>query len=578
MGSIVSEQKYSRRRNESSERSYDRIIHKIEQQLKIAEKDKFVAIIDYIYRIKKIETILLNSNYILSFQYRSVYKESYILLLEHFSDRIDDYLNYTDQSIAKIRTYRTEVCYEIDQAIGFFWRMIEQDSQSVWNANRITNPSNPGITAISYVSPKLYGYYSNLLNDLSKIYTVDGERKTYSFCVNPTPEGNCEAIVLFEGRRKHGKVCLIKLPEINIAKVNDNQFNLLHEFFHVLPREIRLRKERYEILWDAISFSLSYFISVADESGIGIYQLFTCMLNIKKDNAFFEIHPEDDYQYYSANAKRNLFSEFTRILRELISSDTNVLEWTKEIKKNESIISKDDWEMVTKCLTNSVFLDSVSRIENTIRSYCDDNPGEIRKLIDTAIYITKECFSDVLSILSLSIKPQQYISILEKNISVTMTDKIEDGYKVKLRCYFVSETMRQVLERFPSRIKWNKWVKVDRDFLKSWEKGLNIDRDSSALYKSFNSFITQIQNYNLKGYFPLWILLIKNNDVKDKLCSYLIKCSNQWADLQIRNEKKFSDLHRRMYLCNPIFYNKTEEKRNRYSDISILEKIAGMKE
>lgn len=561
-----SEQKYLRKKYEES-------IEKLNMQLQECNSSPGNQVLaDHIYRMKKMDTIIHNSEYIGSYQYRRVYRDALTLLLIHFTERVDDYLHYENINKAKVRTYRTKICDEIDEAITHFWRMIEQDSQSIWNANRIVNPSNPGLTAISYVSPKLYSYYSGLLNAFSEIYSKKNksEERKYAFCVNPIPGGSCQAKVLFEGKESHGKVCMINLPEKDVAEVRYNLFLLFHEFFHVLPRRMRLRKERYGIIWEMMCCALSDYLS-NEESLHGVYQvLYYLIRDEEKKNTIMD-HDEDHIVFYSKNVKMNYLIDFQSTLDDIAKQDPGDIEWAKRIKDRKKNIGEPEWETIKQCMTSTGFTALVPRVQEKIDYIIDS--GELSRLIETIVKVSREVFSDLYTILTLCASPNEYSLMIDRNCSSALTSELNDGYQIKLRYYYVGEIMKMVSSQLLKEYgKYNK----NRVFLLSWTEGFDKVTINSPTYSAYRVFSRIKTDDTIKKSASrlIWSFLISNEKVQEIFCSYFFRCIETWKELYIQKLPEFENIFRQYYFGPPVIYDIRNKYNESVNDMEMLQKIS----
>ena len=510
---------------------YRKVKKTIDELLARCEKDSNI-LTEYIYRIKKMDNIIQNVDLGYSFQHRKIYQDAFVLLLEHFADRVEDYLSFSDITSGETRHYRTDIVTEVDVSISMFWEMVEQDSQSIWNANRIVSPVNPGFSAISYVSPKLYNYYSCMLNDLAKIFSEQNDR--YAFCVNPVPGGMCQAKILFENRRQHGKVCLFDLPEKNIAAVRNNRFLLLHEFFHVLPRNLRLRKSRYEKFFRLIACCFADYLSTDQNGATRTENVYLVLLNLlfseiayQKINTF---HAED-YFFYSKEAKKNLIIIYETTLKGLVNEYPSDMLWARIIKKKENTIPSDVWRQIKQCMMDESFPSQSIEIYKDISFAL--NTDEVKKLVDIALIVSRETFADIYAILTLQYSPEEYTEIIEDNCMEKLSDHIEDGHNIKLRYYFVGEAMKHMAEIYSNKI-------AEDPILELWKQGFDNLKSDTAVYKSY---LKIMQPSNERG--PIWQKLILNDDAKRLFISYLLECITGWIDLSKLKGKSFDSFYKK---------------------------------
>lgn len=172
---------------------------------------------------------------------KQIMEPAFPLVIQYFSDEVRDCLKETDvQRKEKLLT-------DIEESIVEFGEMFEAIVNSTNGADRILLQTAPVDIGLRYTAPKLCAYYSSMLNEFAELMK-DENQGQYAFCVYPTLKSGAEAYIMFHESRRHGKVCIIRMPENRIGHIAYVRQVLFHELFHILPSQVRNRKDRADRL------------------------------------------------------------------------------------------------------------------------------------------------------------------------------------------------------------------------------------------------------------------------------------------------------------------------------------------
>ena len=168
---------------------------------------------------------------------KRIMSPAFPLMVNYFVNRADAYIS------SKLEKERVEILEDIERSIVRFWDVHESIIQSSNGADRILMQTAPIDSGVHYAVPKLCAYYSELLNTFANLLNEESKNH-YAFCVYPTLNSQAEAELLFATMKQRGKVGVIRVPGKDIANVEYITALLFHEFFHIIPGGLRLRKKR----------------------------------------------------------------------------------------------------------------------------------------------------------------------------------------------------------------------------------------------------------------------------------------------------------------------------------------------
>lgn len=435
----------------------------------------------------------------------------YPLFEEYFINRLDEYLENPKE--------KDRILSDLDYSIEIFWESEDAIIHTTNAADRIVIQTAAVDTGLRYVGPKLCYYYSEMLRELGNIFYYDGR---YGFLVSPTMTESTNARVLFSTNLEHGKVSCIRISENNIADVGLENILLLHEFFHICPAELRLRKERaihfLKILLYSVSFSLFDGIPL-EEAEDRFYDYFTTDI-FEKCKAEFSGKGEYDRCYYGSN----VMNTYTRI----ISSSLQRL-ITINIKKVAELLdprSCDSYKIYNRVHEKSLLIQEALRnkaleilIQSRLHIYCDGY-----------MQIFREAYCDLMAILTLKVEPEDYIKAF--NYQQIGEKIVEQRTPLALRIYFVTCAMTEKITPDSDEVigkelfdKWSKWSQNNN--------GRPEDSIEGAVFKcgEYKANTSKIRNEE-SG-------LIISSNIFDIYNEYFACCRNKYVEFMARNRKKF---------------------------------------
>lgn len=285
------------------------------------------------------------------------------------------------------------------------------------------------------LSPKICAFYSEILKEIVDMFGQQSE-KLYAFLLQPTMKSKIYTCQLFLMRRKSGKVIIVYTPENAIEEFDVLPIHLLHEAFHVLTKEERMRKER----------AINYLQNML----WGIYQL-----------VFEQVNSGDDK--LEEKVKKNLFElclqDVTEIRDKISKEDENSRylyshELTGDVVKLlHQILFKiqdkiDDYVDECCCADSEDFdkyrqkREQALNIANQIKVNLVTMLGEgyLTYISDLYMRIYREVYADLACLLTLEVSPDIYQETFERAIHFRVRDQYSD-FEKELRSLFVANAM-----------------------------------------------------------------------------------------------------------------------------------------
>lgn len=175
-------------------------------------------------------------------------RDSYQLVKKHFLLLAEKYQR-TESPLQRAR-----ILENITESIEIYWEAVDTIIQCSNSSDRQFQQTAPVDTGMRHVSPKVCLYYTKMLNDLVRLLGADEQ---YAFCVRPSLGSLAEADILFSNLEDPGKVTVIRLPERIFVDINICRIILMHELFHIIPADLRMREERAEAYLKIVCYEIT---------------------------------------------------------------------------------------------------------------------------------------------------------------------------------------------------------------------------------------------------------------------------------------------------------------------------------
>lgn len=311
----------------------------------------------------------------------------------------------------------------------------------------------PTFNANLYYAPtKLLVFYRAFISSLLKYYSKLNKNSDEHFiiCIENKINIDVEQKLKVDGdNNKVRRFFVCRMSEKNLYSIKDTMIQLNHEIAHYGLGVVRNRRQRVKYLVD--SFIKAYLLLVRvylykiclDKKGEKYYkQYFTYVEGEKFKTKFVKIHKEyllidvmndpcnSFYFNDTVNVIGKIFAKKREYFADAICADVlnNAAKDAENINETYSVYTEFCTMLrdAMKCAENQVFVDLRSK--------------NISKVCFFLEYSFKECFADVVAILTLNLKPIDYLKAL---VNANKDNRIDSGlYLLKYRFFVVFEAMK----------------------------------------------------------------------------------------------------------------------------------------
>lgn len=376
---------------------------------------------------------------------KQIMAPAFPLVVDYFVEMVDACLNSeSDMDKARMRQ-------DIEESVVNFSQVFEEIIHSTNGADRMLVQTAPIDIGIRYAAPKLCAYYTSILNSMAQIFEKPGEKK-YAFCVYPTQISCAEAVLLFSTMNKSGKVCIIRVPGHKIAHIQYLRQLLMHEFFHVLPSSLRLRKKRASALLyvclNGISSEMFQGCSLSSEERerLRIMLFAEVKTKIKSELKGKE---ELDRIYYS----KNIHDLYVKILQKQMYriQGKSVDDFEKQLENEEKHCTYEAYHN-HKERARTIF----SLVRANVQYTSLDLTEKCRYYMD----LFREVYADVLSVITLRLQVRSYFGGFQYSPTKENEQHIRSG--LYFRVMFVAGTLAEEYSDLTDEQEkmledWKKW-------------------------------------------------------------------------------------------------------------------------
>ncbi len=475
---------------------------------------------------------------------KRIMSPAFPLMVRYFGNRAEAYM------LSKTEMERVEIFEDIERSVTGFWDVHEAIIQSSNGADRILMQTAPIDSGVHYAVPKLCAYYSELLNSLANILDEDEEKTEshYAFCVYPTLNSQAEAELLFTTMEQRGKVGIIRVPGKDIADVEYITTLLLHEFFHIIPGELRLRKYRAHLFLKILFFDFESIVmgklEVTEKKDKEKLRKFLFGKLANKITEEMRSHKSEDRFFYSRDIKEYYTNAFIKQLKDI--SESSFLDMV------ECLYPRCPFESVTEYLKKR---DPVKKwhlqIRTNIWGVCTSSV--IIKRCSFYMGVFREAYADLLSVISLNLSPGRYFSVFR----YTQSDVDENFRRIGLflRVFFVKEVMSEKIEKvipdwkIPLFQCWGEWKKNINE--QRSQSGLinGIDRITEIFRRKSDSFSECEDKRKDLSDLEAWEEgMVPNKVILESYLSYFRECRDKYLEHLSSQKERFKEFEQQFLI------------------------------
>lgn len=367
-----------------------------------------------------------------------------------------EYVINLDQSRA---VEKKKIINDIEEAVSQFSNVYKNVVDGTANSDRQMFSSLAVESNIYDLSPKLFAFYSRVLEKLVEIFKKED---TYAFLLHPTIKNNIEIVSLFDKREEHGKVVIIYIPENKIEDIKNIPIFLLHEAYHVLSNEFRHRFERTWFLNTNIILGIEQCIF----QGVNLDKDSTKDKKIKEylmERWFGDTSTIDEMKKWPWDDRRFYGQSITKILCKV---------WENNLKRVLDTLPKDlinaiaqfdfNAEIFSPQLYNTLIV-TENTIRNSIIKMLRENT--VINMLSEHLEIYQESYADLACLLTLKPSILLYKNVFRDTIPFKITDEEYSDNKRELRMLSVARIVQNC--NFSDKEKWAEYVsEQERKLLK----------------------------------------------------------------------------------------------------------------
>lgn len=287
---------------------------------------------------------------------------------------------------------------------------------------------------------KLLSFYTAYLDEVSQLASKDEDIKNkYAFLVSPMLNSVTQVQIIFNGEPPQDRLLLVKTPAYTLFKPKELLFTLTHELYHFVGERDRNRELRLNYLIKAyISSIISAILSDDLFDVFSNYhmndvndELYHKLIDTFKDK--FKEYSKQDYYLYSSQIYEFLLKTSLDFLKEYIIHEGFLCDFRE---KNNKAVDLYDIEF-NKTEEKIYSLISQNYI-NFVKATNDEN---ITTIISALIDLTRECYSDLASILLLNVSLEDYYKYLIDLFECKGDVKLENSMPLLSRIQLITDCM-----------------------------------------------------------------------------------------------------------------------------------------
>lgn len=391
--------------------------------------EREVALKEYIICIMRMLNGLAQIQHTTFHEYeRQILSHPIEIFTEEFMEQVSLALANNDKYEKK--KYIIDIENSLYEVIGAYKNILD----SMANSDRQIFMSKAVDTKMYELSPRLCAFYSGILEEIVDMFSGQAE-KLYAFLLQPTMRSRIYTSPMFSMRNKSGKVIIVYIPENAMEEFDVLPINLLHEAFHVITKEERLRKKRAIYYLKNMVLALQQLLFEGVDFGKADDQIKEKLMeywfgDIRKMS--MQIQQKDDNS-------RELYSH------ELTSAVIKELEW-----QLIHILDKIN-EGVDSCYCGELS-DSFNEYMNLRKSALDKanqisknaivmlNQNHIETISKLHMRIYREVYADLACLLTLGASSEIYQKTFQHAIRFYVNEDDSD-YERNIRCMFVADAV-----------------------------------------------------------------------------------------------------------------------------------------
>lgn len=405
------------------------------------------------------------------------------LFADYFVEQANCVLELSDTEKYK----KQKLLYDIEEAVYQMQDVYKNVVDATSNLDENIYSSLPIDSNIYEISPKLYNYYTQILAVISNIFDADGR---FAFLLHPIARNRIEVRRLFNEREKPGKIVLIFLPENKSNNYKEMPIYLMHEIFHILPRENRKFRLRAKNLLLNISGGIQRYLFDDLELSDSIQNIIMDIIfNFQNIAEMIRDSADDAADLHSKRFVKYLDGELQKQLLNALNNLGKIL--PRAIMNSAPDVNEKTYEQL---------LTVEEKMRSRILYLCSSNV--IRRALNQCMRLYQECLADVCMIYAMpKLQPDEYEKAFEHILPYGKHDT-DIHMERELRAYIVAKVASRMNDENSSL--WSSFLKTKSAIcVRAPERGRNSTEGNST------DALMKFSSSDIEGY-----------------CEYLTKCLN----------------------------------------------------
>lgn len=425
----------------------------------------------------------------------------------------------------------------------------------------------PTFNANLYYAPtKLLVFYRAFISSLLKSYSKFNKRSNEHFIICIENKINIDVeqkLKVDNGDKKVLRFFVCRMSEKNLYSIKDTMIQLNHEIAHYGLGVIRDRRQRAKYLVDSfikaylLLFRLYLYNSCFKEKTDSSYRPYleyiackafaTKFVNLHKEYLLLDIMNDPCESFYfndTVNLIGKKYAQKKEYFTEAIYADI-----MNNVKGDSNNINEMYRNYTDFC---ALLRDSLEQAGNQV--FVDSKDKKISKVCFLLEYCFKECFADVVAILTLRLKPMDYLKAL---INANEDNRIDsDMYLLKYRFYVVFETIKKCSKQSLA----NRWSKQElREIAKNENEIVSKIKDT---YLHLGEVLVDFSDFNDKKVGDYIRELLAERDVELNFTNILL------YDLGL-----FENFKNYISICIELYIQKDRKINNDFSPSKIYNNL-----
>lgn len=408
------------------------------------------------------------------------------------------------------------------------------------------------------IPSKLILLYSAYVYYLKRALNTDSNLD-YEFLISPGVSDTTRVMELFCMTSENERLMLIKLPERQTYNVQLMFIILCHEIAHYVGRDVRMRKERADYLIDICSRIIcqgmkSYIRKYYKEDWLIIKENWEEAEKNLRQWLRNYLERETDAKYrnkkYGMERAKDLPQEtvvnwFDRtdvlektlnaVIEEMLRNKGETIfrftiwdQYQKEKRKSGDIAWESYCEsqsrFIQKCLNE--FLGEQNRLDDSLN---------VRNAIEAVVYLLKECYADVICILTLHLSVREYLSAIKENICASQWS-VEDisGTLLIPRIALVMQSIHESLGLENPVNGYFRWTDKEFDYSEEEESEIYC---LEQLARQYISQYMLAENPDLYIQTKYGASVVLDKHILEEVLCYLKRCQKKFYDFGMSDKK-----------------------------------------